>query len=202
MRERCQSLGGRGVGVGKELLVLPKFLIPTFPLIGVLACVYVCVCLYVQALISAFCLVCIPTLHKTLPFHQADKNQGGEGVGMLLEEKKTDYLQVIQIHSFIESSTKTTLSDADAEMSCLPLGLLCNNTLVCCLGYPRNCQTRDEDFKRPPGEACPVLLLDMENVTRLRRAISFRPPKHTFGSSASTPAFLIDYYNSVCVGQP
>lgn len=39
--------------------------------------VRVCVCLYVQALISAFCLVCIPTLHKTLPLHQADNNQGG-----------------------------------------------------------------------------------------------------------------------------
>lgn len=79
-----------GVGVGKELLVLPKFLIPTFPLIGVLACVYVCVCLYVQALISAFCLVCIPTLHKTLPFHQADNNRGrgGRGLGCCWKRRK------------------------------------------------------------------------------------------------------------------
>lgn len=65
------------------------------------------------------------------------------------------------------------------------------------LKTPETVSTRDEDFKQSPGEACPILLLDMENVTCLRRAISFLSPKHTFRSSASKPVFIIDYYNSV-----
>lgn len=61
-------------------------------------------------------------------------------------------------------------------MSCLLLGFcfsIIGSFVV--LKTPETVSTRDEDFKQSPGEACPILLLDMENVTCLRRAISFCP---------------------------
>lgn len=152
-------------------------------------CMRVCVCVYVSVRVCVcrhlfqHFVLCVFLYCITHCLYTKQATTRGKMFGMLLKQKKTDDLQVIQIHCFIEGSTHTTYQTLTLKCHvCFWFCAIIYSFVV--FNTPDTVNTRDEDFEQSPGEARSVLLLHMNNVTCLCRAIRPFPPKHTLRFSA------------------